>query len=531
MITEIQLHFGPSVGGPPLIVRPPRITVFVGPNNSGKSLALREIRSTLNEHPNPEQRRVIADVSAAFSPGLMLDLVKRRTVRETATSVTIRSRNGQSWELQRKGNDIVPLALPHFPHRLLTYYTLVLDGAARLNLSGPQPFSGFAGSEDENYWATLFRDGGARIALATDIRSAFERHLVLDAVTSIGQVIPRLSAVPIPTEIEHALTAESAQFFSKTTPLSDFSDGVKAYCGVLAALRSGDDRLVLIDEPDAFLHPPLARKLGETMARVSTAREGQVFAATHSAHFVMGAITAGVQVAIVRLSYDGRQGLARLLDEGTLSGLMSDPLLRATGILDALFHQSVIVCEGHSDRVLYEEVNTRLRAVGRGVHDCLLLNAGNWQNVRKLVGPMRALGIPAAAVVDLDVIRKTEFTALMKAAGVPDATAHGIRQQAGDIDREVATSGSSLKSGIGQLPDEIQRAIGDVCRSLAVYGVFLVPVGELEGWLGSLGVTANKSEWTSMVLDRLAATQLTPSDDDVWAFIDQIGRWLRSPGP
>jgi hypothetical protein len=37
-------------------------------------------------------------------------------------------------------------------------------------------------------------------------------------------------------------------------------------------------------------------------------------------------------------------------------------LLRAIEVLDALFHQSVVVREGHSDRVLYDEINDETRS-------------------------------------------------------------------------------------------------------------------------------------------------------------------------
>ena len=43
MIREIKLKFGRNPKEKPLIFDPGPITVFVGPNNSGKSLILREI--------------------------------------------------------------------------------------------------------------------------------------------------------------------------------------------------------------------------------------------------------------------------------------------------------------------------------------------------------------------------------------------------------------------------------------------------------------------------------------------------------
>ena len=45
MLKSITLRFGPGEGEEALSFSPGPMTVFVGPNNSGKSLALRELES------------------------------------------------------------------------------------------------------------------------------------------------------------------------------------------------------------------------------------------------------------------------------------------------------------------------------------------------------------------------------------------------------------------------------------------------------------------------------------------------------
>jgi AAA15 family ATPase/GTPase len=44
--------------------------------------------------------------------------------------------------------------------------------------------------------------------------------------------------------------------------ISDASDGVKAFIGILSELIAGDPKVILVDEPEAFLHPSLATTLG-----------------------------------------------------------------------------------------------------------------------------------------------------------------------------------------------------------------------------------------------------------------------------
>jgi hypothetical protein len=103
--------------------------------------------------------------------------------------------------------------------------------------------------------------------------------------------------------------------------------------------------------------------------------------------------------------------------------MMRNPLLRSTGLLSALFHESVVVSESDADRSFYQEVNERLNLFeGSGSNSCLFLNAQNKQTIGRLVSPLRKLGIPAAAIVDLDIIKKSnEFKEICKACNVPQA--------------------------------------------------------------------------------------------------------------
>ena len=68
--------------------------------------------------------------------------------------------------------------------------------------------------------------------------------------------------------------------------------------------------------------------------------------------------------------------------------------------------------------------------------------------------------------------------------------------------------------------------------NLAEYGIFVVPVGELERWLAHLGVP--ERDWLPTVFDRMgndpaAEGYLKPGDDDVWRFIEQAAGWIADP--
>jgi hypothetical protein len=167
------------------------------------------------------------------------------------------------------------------------------------------------------------------------------------------------------------------------------SDGVKAFTGIIAEVIAGDPRVLLIDEPEAFLHPALSYKLGFELSRATAGAGKRVFVSTHNPQFVMGCIQAGVPLNIVRLTY--RQGVAtaRVLPSDDIVRLMRNPLLRSTGVLGALFYEFVVVTESDADRAFYQEINERLLRLGgtNGIPNCLFLNAQNKQTVHHIIVP------------------------------------------------------------------------------------------------------------------------------------------------
>jgi hypothetical protein len=267
-------------------------------------------------------------------------------------------------------------------------------------------------------------------------------------------------------------------------------------------------------------------------------RNARVIVATHSPHFLMGCMDAGTRLNIVRLTYSGQQGQARMLSGSRITSLMRDPLLRSTGVLNALFHTCAVVCEADRDRAFYEEVNSRMLAIGRpGVADGVFLNAQNWQTVRRIVAPLRAMGIPAAAILDLDVIgRGPEFKDLLNACAVPPALVNSLTVLRGQVDASFREPPANVKKGgVSSLAGDAAVACQNLLEQLAKFGVFLVPVGEIEAWLKYLDVSASKENWLAAVFERMGAdpdepAYVRPRTGDVWEFIMQIAAWIRDPG-
>ena len=65
-------------------------------------------------------------------------------------------------------------------------------------------------------------------------------------------------------------------------PIDQASDGVKAFTGMITEIVAGDPVALLIDEPEAFLHPALSFTLGKEIALASLGSEKRLFVSTHN---------------------------------------------------------------------------------------------------------------------------------------------------------------------------------------------------------------------------------------------------------
>jgi hypothetical protein len=314
----------------------------------------------------------------------------------------------------------------------------------------------------------------------------------------------------------------------------------KAFTGIITEVIAGDPSSVLVDEPEAFLHPSLAAKLGQEIARAASSADKRVFVSTHSPQFVMGCIQSGTPVNIIRLTYRDGVATARVLPSDELLELMRHPLLRSTGVLSGLFYEFVVVTESDADRAFYQEVNERLLQFkpAWGIPNCLFINAQNKQTVQTLLRPLRKLGIPAAGAVDVDVLKEggPNWTNLLFSADVPQLShdSFAILRAAVKKAMDATTKDMKRDGGLAILSGKDKQAAEDLLDQLRQYGVFVVPGGELESWMKSLGASGHGPAWLIEVFKRMgedsASQKYVQSDEaDVWAFVNQIRKWLVDP--
>ncbi len=210
------------------------------------------------------------------------------------------------------------------------------------------------------------------------------------------------------------------------------------------------------------------------------------------------------------------------------------------GVLNALFYNAVVVTEADADRAFYQEINERLILAKdpRGIEGCLFLNAQNRQTVWDIVRPLRELGIPAAGIVDIDVLKEggTVWQKPMDCAFVPTLSHSGLAVERSALLKAFKATGKDMKRGGGTevLSQSDREACLNFFAKLADYGIFVVPSGEIEAWLPSLSVSRNKKTWLTTIFEAMgedptAPTYVRPSPGDVWDFIGSIRNWVASP--
>lgn len=542
------LKFGRGPGATPELLQLKPVTVFVGPNNAGKSLVLREICqfcSTGQPNGNTHILDRITFVSLeAEAAKKAIDAVRLKPfINEVVSAEHILvGKRGH----RRAINEQDLLSLLQLPSRdpstlaqcYLIYNMLMLDGAARINLVNQQN-AGDLQQPPHTSFQVLFCDDAKRLALRRVVNEAFGMHLVVDP-TNLGQLRLRLSQVaPIDHRQERGIDAEAVKFHAAAVPIEQMSDGIKAFTGMMTEIMAGDPKVILIDEPEAFLHPALAFKLGKEIASSTLWSDKRLFVSTHSSQFVMGCIQSGAPINIVRLTYRSGSATARVLPSTDLVKLMRNPLLRSTGLLSGLFYEFVIVTESDTDRAFYQEINERLLANGieAGVQNCLFINAQNKQTVQQLIRPLRELGIPAAAIVDIDVIKDGGkiWTDLLDSAHIPQPMHQSLACLRSSVKSLFDNTDNDMKlSGIDFLDEADKETANSLFNQLAEYGVFVVRSGELECWLKQLGATGHGPSWLISIFEKMGEdpsnpTYVLPSTGDVWEFLGCIRQWLTKP--
>jgi predicted ATPase len=540
MLTSVSLKFTEVPHS--LNVPTSGVTLFVGSNNSGKSLVLREIEQDFSEYQKIDTK-ILADYEISWLDENQLN--KDILTLQKHAPPNFPQQNVYVWRFDERGclqtMGVDRENLKNFmssktnkrwiSSQFLKHFLIRLDGRTRFQLTNDQE-RGDLLDTPQNLFMHLFQNSEERKKVRDIIFDAFGIYFTIEQLSAQHLRI-RFSPTE-PDESEQHWSEAARAFHANADYIKDTSDGVQAYVGIVSTLLSGDYRAVLIDEPEAFLHPPLARKLGRQLT--ANLKSGScLMASTHSPDFLIGCLQAPPNVRVVRLSYSGGKSKGKIVDSEVLGNFFKKPLFRSANVISSLFHDGVIVTESDNDRAFYSEIYHRLAESEKGFPSILFVNAQNKQTICKIIGPLRTFGIPAAAIVDIDILKDggQDWTQWLDAAKLPNALHNGLGQIRSSIDKAFSVKNINMKEfGVQGLEDDDRKAAGDLFDHLQQYGIFVVRNGEVESWLKRLEIRSKKSQWTVEMLERMGgdpmnASYVKPEVGDVWDFMRSIVTWVK----
>ncbi len=435
------------------------IVLFVGPNNSGKSTALREINKFLIKWQHSEGQVIRAVTSESIrgqdvttwmnenyparkrGNGDIDWFVGKHSVFEQALLSAVRENKGIS---NRDGNPFVRCS-----HGGVQQDVLKQDDQFDTATEAPRtPLQ------------RMFVDAEFEEKVAASFRRAFGQNLFINR--SGGKRIPlHVGEMPALEEGERYYSLKYIEKFQQIPRLTTQGHGMKSFVGAILAV-SEVAPVIIIDEPDLYLHPPQAHELGRYIA-AETKQNKQLFLATHSPSFLRGLLegdTVNDRLCIVRLERDENLGKASFLPNVELTKLKDTPLLRYSNALDGLFYKHVVVCEGDADCRFFAAITSAL-AKSQGIPDpnVLFVPTGGKDQLAQVAKPLSDLSIRVSVVADIDLLSNVATVAkIARALGVDwdslEGACQAVRQYFEDIDSPTRTS-SQVSEDIRKILDGI----------------------------------------------------------------------------
>lgn len=541
---------------------PNDVVVFVGPNNAGKSAALRELEQQLDQ-----RSRGTVIVSS--------------TVRKSGTAEELRQYLKSHSRMQGDANNFQYQALRfNMPDsHLESYWQNNLDQfrplfcarigtETRITDANPQGAIAFLDQAPQHPIHVLYSDDRVEKRISRYFRRAFGEDLVV--FHGGGGAWPLLVGQrPTLANGEDRISATYVhRLRNSTIPLQNQGDGMRSFASVILHMLTPDTpSILLLDEPEAFLHPPQARLLGEFIAQEKP-KHSQLFIATHSSDVLQGLLNVSSEnLRVLRIQRDGNVNRVKELDKARAKAIGSDPLMKFSSVLSGVFHQRVIVCESDADCLFYSSLLDLPEVHGEQLPDVLFVQAAGKHRMAALAEALRSLDVTVDVVADFDLLNDDsvlkrlvlalggEWTsvvaessplkkaieqhkpwlnalevgnailATLKRSPTSGEFPRPLRDEIESIFRKASPWDAIKDAGEAAIPagqpTTHWRALQSICSQI---GLWIVPKGELEGFCKSIG--GHGPRWVQQVIES-RSLNTDVELNDARNFVRKI--WERKP--
>lgn len=427
--------------GTELAVGSNSIVAICGPNNAGKSAALKNAMLFLE---TGRSQTVVRDIKITKigSASEVLSLVK--------SSASVESDQGSHRSYAGLGFSLLGFTIEHSWNSenlgdLTKFFAILLKTEDRITDCNPANAIPLITTAPTHPIHIAQRDSRVEDSINKVFNKAFGQEFAIHY--GGGSKVPiYVGEKPKLKRGEHLQThSYVTRFEAGMSPLDGQGDGIRSFSSIaLRVLASPHTRMIFIDEPEAFLHPPQAKLLAKFLGNELPA-DTQIILATHSTSILQGLLDQNKHdVSIVRISRQGNVNKTRVLDSEQLRLSWADPLIRNSNVLDGIFHRHVCVCEADSDCVFYGQILNAIEGEEASQLDVLFTHANGKHGAIKAAAALRAVEVPVSLILDIDVLNDEQ-------------TFRKAFETMGGLWSDVSEDWKSLKKSIDKLRPSVNR--------------------------------------------------------------------------
>ena len=300
--------------------------------------------------------------------------------------------------------------------------------------------------------------------------------------------------------------------------------------------EQASNTILLIDEPELYLHPQAIEVLRDALKTLST-QGYQVIFSTHSP-FMITSKDVGNTLLIRKNDTQGthkRNSLrAAIPTVVTAAPSQLELIFSLSHSSNILFSERVILAEGTTENRLLPSIIQKVTTKTIGLHKTALVSMGGSGNTRKAMLVLNTMDIPTKAIVDLDFALKHGERDGFLMAGDADVAAiqahlasiaptHSITLNAG----WPTNSSMSAADAFRLLAREaaIQANLAALKAKMQTAGIYVWTKGTIEDHLG--GIPKNETGWANFNarLDTEDLNVILPNDHQE---ITNLVTWLIS---
>ena len=475
------------------------VIVFTGANNSGKSQVLRDVETGLDES-NSLPTIVIKDIEYDF-----LGMIDQETFFRERFNVNQKG----YYEMLESGETFDKRTLQTYWQNRTFYNNLHMLFIKRLSTEGRLTSSNALKRDyhsEQNPIYKLYQSESLAQKLSDYFRQAFGSDLIVNR--NDMQTIPlHTGQAPDKTAFTILNQDEYYNQVTKLPKLQEQGDGMRSFVSILLDTFTSEYSITLIDEPEAFLHPPQARLLGKMLAN-NNPDNRQLLISTHSEDFLQGLLdTNSENVTVIRINRDSNINRMSVLQNDKIKKLWSNPILRYSNILSGLFHEKVVVCESDYDCLFYQAIIDAIYEHKNEIApDILFTHCGGKTRIKDVVSALKAVNVSVVAICDFDLLNSRQnFEAITNSFGIDYRVTLSedmkIIYDSMNAKNSVANNAWNQIKKIGKAGfiDNEPAAYENVEAACKSAGLFVVPVGEMECF--DKTVNKEKKDWVYHVLE------------------------------